>query len=121
MIKCDRDMLICDIAETYHIFNIYEFSPISIARLSVGLRDNSRIKMKMANIKYEFKDILLMSVVDHLAVLTWQNTKDAQRGQNKPKSLVSKLLEIDKNEDILSFASSSEFEKARQELLKKGG
>lgn len=121
MINCDRDMLICDLAETYHIFNIYEFSPTEIARFSVGLRDNSRIKMKMANVKYEFKDILLMSIVDHLSILTWQNTKDAQKGQNKPKSLISQLLKIGENKDILSFTSSSEFEKARQEILKKGG
>lgn len=111
----------CDMAETYHIFNIYEHSPLMIARFCVGLRDNSRIKMKMANVKYEFKEILLMSVIDHLSIMAWQGTKDAQKGIGKPKSLISTLLEIEKDEDIVSFSSSDEFEKARQELLKKGG
>lgn len=74
----------------------------------------------MADVKYELKDILLMSIVDRLSVIAWQNTKDAQDGKNKPKSLLGTLLDINTEEEVSSFASASEFEKARQEILKKG-
>lgn len=121
MINTDSDALLCDLAETYHIFNINEFSPLVIARFSVGLRDSSRIKMKMANVRYTLKEILLMSVLDRLSIIAWQNTKDAQSGKNMPKSLVNTLLQPNNNdEEVTSFTSSLEFEKARNEILKKG-
>lgn len=121
MIKCDKDLLLCDLAETYHIFNINELSLTTIARFSVGLRDNSRIKMKMANVNYDFKDTVLMGILDRLSILAWQNTRDAQKGKNKPSSLLEKLLNIEKSNEITAFASSEDFETARNELLKKGG
>lgn len=47
MIKTDRDALLCDLAETYGIYDIRSLPVQTIATLSSGLRDNSRIKMKL--------------------------------------------------------------------------
>lgn len=120
MMKCDEDALICDLAETYHIFDIRALPLEKVALFSVGLRDNSRIKMKMANVKYQSKEIMLMSIIDHLSILVWQNTKDAIKGKNKPNSLMDKLLNVSRESEISSFNSGYEFEKARNEILKKG-
>ena len=50
MVKTDKDAWMCDLAETYHIYD-YESLPLSkVAIFSVGLRANSRIKMKMQGI-----------------------------------------------------------------------
>lgn len=47
MMKADRDALLCDLAETYGIYDIRSLPVQTIATLSSGLRDNSRIKMKL--------------------------------------------------------------------------
>ena len=48
MMALDEDALICDFAETYHIYNIYGMPVQYIATLAIGLRDDSRIKSKCA-------------------------------------------------------------------------
>ena len=47
MMAVDRDAWICDLAETYRIFD-YRALPVGLlATLSFGLREDSRIKQKM--------------------------------------------------------------------------
>ena len=38
MIALDEDALLCDMAETYHIFNMYEMPALYIATLAKGRR-----------------------------------------------------------------------------------
>ena len=47
MIKTDEDALICDLAETYQIYDYKSLPAYMVATFSVGLRENSRIKMKL--------------------------------------------------------------------------
>ena len=49
MIKTDEDALICDLAETYQIYDYKSLPAYMVATFSVGLRENSRIKMKLSN------------------------------------------------------------------------
>lgn len=109
MIATDEDALICDLAEVYHIYD-YRSLPLSkVATFSVGLREESRIKMKMNNMKYSLDTILLASLVDRLSVLLWSNSKESEQ----PKSILAKLLgeeEIDNN-DIQGFNTPEEFER----------
>ena len=42
MIGHDEDALICDMAETYHIYRFDDFDAGYIATLAAGLRDNAR-------------------------------------------------------------------------------
>jgi len=46
MIKLDENALICDFAETYHIYDYRQLPPTRVAVFACGLRDDSRIKMK---------------------------------------------------------------------------
>ena len=50
MIRLDRDALICDLAETYHIYDMRSLPLQTVATLSAGLRDDSRIKMKAGGV-----------------------------------------------------------------------
>lgn len=43
MLAVDRDALVCDLAETYGILDMYEHPAQLIATLATGLRENSRI------------------------------------------------------------------------------
>ncbi|QIM45660.1 hypothetical protein GPZ88_00700 [Streptococcus ruminicola] len=118
MIKTDEDALICDLAETYHIYNYRQLPADLVAVFSVGLRDDSRIKMKMSGQKIPLKTLLLASITDRVGVLAWQNTKDGHEGRNVPKSLVETLTSRPKEREEAVFASGEEFEKARTRILK---
>lgn len=66
--ECEQE-LICDLAETYHIFD-YRSLPVKlVATLSSGLRDDSRTKLKLKNEKYAPEIAILAMLVDRLAVI----------------------------------------------------
>ena len=97
MIKADEDALICDLAETYHIYDYRRLSPFKIAVFSFGLKDDSRIKMKLSGQKIPLNILLLAGVNDRLSTLVWAKTKDGQKGKNPPESIVD-LLTKEKQE-----------------------
>ena len=120
MITVDEEALICDLAETYHIYD-YKSLPLSrVAIFAVGLRADSRIKMKMNNMRYPFETILLAAGVDRLTNLLWMKSKDGASGVNKPKSILSQLLNEEMESDIEAFSTPEDFEKRRNEILQKG-
>lgn len=119
MIKIDKDALMCDLAETYQIYDLKQLPLTKVAVFSLGLKDDSRIKMKMRNQKFDLNQILLMSVADNLKLLLWSKTKDAQKGRNRPV-LWSSLFEEPKEKKEIVFNSGEDFEKERNRLLKKG-
>lgn len=111
MIHIGEAELICDLAETYGILNYRELSPDLVATLSCGLRDNSRIKMKISGQKLTIDQMLSALMVDSLQFLSWTKTKQAQKGQNKPESIFSKLMGMDKpHDELMSFSDVEEFE-----------
>jgi hypothetical protein len=115
MLATDKDALICDLAETYKVFN-YQGLPVSLlATLASGLRDNSRIKQKMSGMQVGQDTLLLAMTVDALNMLVWMKTKDAQHKRNAPKSITKKLMRQSEHTDkepIAAFNTSAEFEKA---------
>lgn len=121
MIATDESALICDFAETYHIYD-YKSLPLSrVAIFAVGLRENSRIRMKMNDMKYPLETMLMASAVDRLSNMVWMQTKDGVNGINRPKSILSSLLKEEVANDIESFSTPDDFEKRRNEILMKGG
>lgn len=118
MIHLDEDALICDFAETYHIYDYRQLQPTRAAVFSCGLRENSRIKMKMTDQVVPLEVTLLAGIADRLSVLVWSNTKDGQKGKNRPKFILdslSKKTPVEKNEIV--FNSSEDFEETRRRLL----
>lgn len=98
MIKADEDALICDLAETYHIYDYRQLPLKMVAVFSVGLRNNSRIKMKMNNQPVEIDTLLIAGISDKLSTLVWWKTKDGQKGVNKPDSLVESITNVQPKE-----------------------
>ena len=95
-----------------------------VALFAVGLRDNSRIKMLLADSKFTFSEILLINIYDALNLELWTKTKDATKGKNKPESLYKKLMGINdqakKESKNMTFNSAEEYEKIRKKLLERG-
>nr|DAT29686.1 MAG TPA: protein of unknown function (DUF5361) [Bacteriophage sp.] len=121
MIKTDEDALICDLAETYGIYDYRQLPAHQVAVFSAGLRDDSRIKLLMSEQKVSFDTLLLAGVLDRLSILTWFNTKDGQRGQNRPISVIDTLTGEVKERKEMVFASGEDFEEMRQKILEKIG
>lgn len=117
MIHTDENALICDLAETYHIFNYKELPVNTVATLSVGLNEDSRIKKKLRNVQDIPTYIVNAFIIDALNILIWQNTLDGSKGENKPESILKKITGESEDKDTLSFASGDDFEKYRKELI----
>ena len=116
MINTDKGLLECDLAETYGIID-FEGLPLSkAANLSYGLRDNSRIKMKLSGTQITTDTLLLASAVDQLNFIAWSKTENAQHGHGRPKSVVNALLHPQERENEV-FTTADEFERVRRELL----
>lgn len=124
MMRKNRDALECDLAETYNIYDMRALPARRVALFAVGLRDNSRIKMLLADSKFTFSEILLINIYDALNLELWTKTKDATKGKNKPESLYKKLMGINdqtkKESKNMTFDSAEEYEKIRRELLERG-
>lgn len=120
MVKLYESDLICDLAETYHILN-YRALPLRlVAVLACGLREDSRVLMRISGARVQSDVMLMASAVDRLSLLVWFQTKDGQRGRNRPQSLLTTLAG-DKKQSIESFDSAEEFDAARARILSKGG
>lgn len=112
--------MICDLAETYHIFNYKDLHPETVAVLVLGLRDNSRVKMKLADTRLTLDQMLLAMIVDNLNFLSWTKTKSAQKGKYNQKSLFKRLMGEDKEnkDDLISFATPEEYEEYMKQFEK---
>ena len=125
MISTDEDALVCDLAETYQIYDYKQLPLNQVAVLAYGLRDDSRIKQIMSNQIVPMETTLLASIVDRLSLSLWLQTKDGQKGVNRPASIADQLIKRDKSEnddkDYLVFESGEDFENYRRSLLAKTG
>ena len=89
--------------------------------LAVGLREDSRIKVKMSVMKMDFNKYILAALFDKVNWLCWTKTKDAQHGTHVPESILDLLLQngsgTDNAEDVMIFDSPEALEAARRDLL----
>lgn len=117
MINTDEDALICDFAETYHIYD-YKSLPCKMAGiLACGLREDSRIINKLSGAKATAEQILLASIVDNTRMLAWLQSEDGVKGTNRPKSIVAHLIgEQEKKSNTVSFSSGAEFDEEWRRL-----
>lgn len=120
MIKLDEDALICDLAETYQIYDYKQLPPLRVAVFSSGLRSESRIKMKISGQSVPLNTLLLAGISDRLSTLVWFQTEDGQKGKNRPIPIISLLINKNKTEnkkDIVVYRSGEEFDNARNRLM----
>lgn len=120
MIATDENALVCDLAETYHIYD-YKSLPLSkVAIFSCGLRDNSRIKMKLSDMRCSLDSMLLAVIADRLSFLAWTKTVDSQKGMNRPVSILDLLTGEEKEKDVVGFDDGNEFMEAWKKIVEGG-
>jgi hypothetical protein len=78
--------------------------------------------MRLSGLSASPDTFLLAAIVDKLSTMIWMQTRDGQRGTNRPASILERLIPKQAS-DINSFASGEEFELARQSIIQgvKGG
>lgn len=117
MIKNDEDELICDLAETYGIYDYRSLPPRTVATLTVGLREDSRVRAKRNGWIIPPDWVVRLGIFDLLKWIQWSKTKDGSRNRNLPDSWLEKSLHPVEEEKELSFESKEEFEAARKRML----
>lgn len=109
MIISDEDSLICDFAETYKIYNYKEFSIEYIAILADGLRENSRIKLKLSGLEVGIDTLLLARICDSTTLNVYAKTKDAKSNRNRPPCMIDVVLKRNKKFKLLNFETGKDF------------
>lgn len=122
MITADEEALICDFAETYGIYDYRRLPLKTAAILASGLRDNSRIKIKLSGLNAAPEMILNAAIADRAGMLVWMQSKDGAKNRNRPASILDKILNPEKKkEDVTTFATGQDFEDEWNRLLGKEG
>ena len=71
MMIAGKDEWRCDLAETYHIYDYKALPAETLAVLSSGLRENSRIQMKISGRKEVPHDLLIADIADTLRAIVY--------------------------------------------------
>lgn len=112
MMAADRSALACDLAETYGIFDYRALPASLLATLAAGLREDSRIKMRLSGGKLPRSDMLLAAAVDRLSLLLWVQSEDGAHNRNRPPSILDILLGEEYTGNVMAFDSGEDFEAA---------
>ena len=110
MMAADEDALICDFAETYHVYDYRQLKPSYAATLAAGLREDSRIRTILGGLPVQMPIYLQMAQMDALNLLTWLNSSDGAEGTNRPKSMLLSLS--GRSGEVQGFDSGEDFMKA---------
>ena len=112
-----EDAVACDLAETYHILEPQAVPVRTLARLVLGLGEDSRTARKLSGFTLTLEQFLLAYIADRVAFVAWAHTKDGMNGRHQPESILQKLLGIEKDRKVDKFATPEDFMRARAKLL----
>lgn len=118
MIGLNEDALICDLAETYHVFNYRDMPPRLVATLASGLGDDSRIKRLAGGQPASSEIMLLGGILDALHTLIY---KLSDGSTTPPISIIDLMFGNGKEpqKQCMSFETLEDFEAYRNKLINK--
>lgn len=120
MIATDENALICDLAETYCIYDYRSLPAKLAATYSAGLREDSRIKMLMrGDLLGDGTRMLVGMVYDALVAMSWA-------GEGKPPQIALDAMyngrlpeKAEEKKQTKSFDSPEEYERARKKIIER--
>ena len=118
MIQLDEDALICDLSETYHIYDYRSLPVRLVATLAAGLRADSRIMLRASDMTVSQETILLACIADRVEAFRYGFSEDAKNGRNRPQSLVEILAGETKTKSngVTTFSSGKALDEALARL-----
>lgn len=116
MKQIDEDALMCDLAETYGIYDYTQLPLMKVAVFAYGLSDDSRIKRRFSNQSVTLDTLILASVYDQLNALIYAFSN---RKGTEPVSLTDTLMDrpTQSTKKEHAFYSREDFDQARSRLL----
>ena len=112
MIDLDEDALICDLAETYQIYDYRSLPTSLVATLSAGLREDSRIKLKAAGSPVSLETIILAAIADNLTMLR----AGFDKNNSKPYLFTDAISGETQKHKTKGFKSVEDFEAALKRI-----
>lgn len=119
IIATDKDALVCDLAETYHVLDYRSLPARLVATLTAGLSDDSRVKKKLSGAQCSVETMLLALIADKLSYLVWFQTDDARKNRNRPDSIFLSLVGTQgqkSDSDVMTFETGNDFENAWKKI-----
>lgn len=117
MIVTDEEALICDFAETYRIYDYKKLPLRKAAIFASGLRDNSRIKMKMSGANVPLETLIQASISDRVGLMAWMQSEDGRKNRNRPKSILDLISRNQtKKNEVETFETGENFDREWRRL-----
>lgn len=116
MIAMDENALICDLAETYQIYDYKRVPGRLLGILAAGLGENTRIGKKINGVKGTVTEVLLAQILDGVRFLCWAQTEDGRKGKHRPKSVASEFF-VSEDKNKAKTMSIDDFEKIRHKIV----
>lgn len=113
----DEEALICDLAETYGIYEHEKLPARKVAIFACGLGKDARIIRKMTDNRVTYDEVMQAVIVDRLNWLCWSKTKDAKNGWNRPESLAKRLMQPPKKEKLQGSPTAEAFMEWRKKFI----
>lgn len=63
----------------------------------------------LSDSKIPLETLLLASICDGISFLAWTKTKEAQKGQKRPKSILNAIIDSKKETDLEVFEDGKDF------------
>ena len=108
MIREDEDALICDLAETYQVYDYRSLPLRLVATLAAGLREGSRILSNTTEVKASTENTILAIIADNLCAI-----RKLLGDKTELHSIVAALYRLDEKKKEMSrpmsFRSGAEF------------
>lgn len=117
MLNVDRTAVVCDLAETYHIFSMEQLPMRMVATLACGLKADSRIMTKMAGVKVSPPLLLLGAlIVDEIRALRFGLVGDKS---TKPVFVTDLMADGLPEKELKGFSTVKDYEEARRKIIEK--
>lgn len=116
MLSMDKNAVICDLAETYNIYDYKRVPGRLLGILVAGLGDNTRIGKKINGVKGTVTEVLLAQILDGVRFLCWAQTEDGRKGKHRPKSVASEFF-VSEDKNKAKTMTIDDFEKIREKNI----
>lgn len=120
MLSANRTAVICDFAETYHIYDIGALPARYVATLASGLDESTRIGKHILGTRADVQTILTAKLLDCFNLWLWANSKDGGKGAKRPESYADALVADNDQDEPQGYASGADFDRAWAEIHNKG-
>lgn len=116
MLATDRNAVICDLAETYNIYDYERVPGRLLGILVAGLGENTRIGKKINGVRGTVTEVLLAQILDGVRFLCWAQTEDGKKGKHRPASVASEFF-VSEDKNKTKSVSIDDFEKIREKII----